>query len=133
MKKVAVCFSGQPRFAEVACIFNRPYFETKETQVDYFLHTWDTQTIAEVVVKHDIPDLTEKLNTYYPFKRIQVTGYDIIDNWLEENPGCCYWKDPEKQETECEIGHAGNYQAYGMCFSMMNSYKLLDDHYDIVY
>lgn len=133
MKKVAVCFSGQPRFAEVACIFNRPYFETKETQVDYYLHTWDTQTIAEHVVKHDVKDLTEKLNTYYPFKRIKITGYNIIDNWLEENPGCCYWKDPEKQETECEIGHAGNYQAYGMFFSMMHSYNLLDDQYDIVY
>ena len=133
MKKVAVCFSGQPRFAEISCIFNRPYFENEETQVDYYLHTWDTQTIAEHVVKHDKKDLTEKLNTYYPFKRIEITGYNIIDEWLEENPNCCYWKDPEKQETECEIGHAGNYQAYGMFFSAYNSFKLLQDNYDIVY
>ncbi len=51
MKKVAVCFSGQPRFADIGCLFNRKYFETEETSVDYYLHTWDTQTVAEVVSK----------------------------------------------------------------------------------
>lgn len=133
MKKVAVCFSGQPRFADIGCIFNRQYFETEETSVDYYLHTWDTQTVAEVVVKHDEDKLIRDLNECYPFKRIEITGYNIIDEWLEENPDCCYWGDPEKQETEYEIGHAGNYQAYGMFFSAYRSFKLLEDNYDIVY
>lgn len=69
-KRVAICFSGQMRNWELASKNILKFFSDENTQVDYFIHTWDTNT--------------EKIPPYVNNKRdfMKVSSKDF-DNFLK--------------------------------------------------
>ena len=52
--RIAVCLSGQLRSWEVAIDNQRWFWESGETEVDYFLHTWNYSCDREGVSKEYI-------------------------------------------------------------------------------
>ncbi len=82
--RIAVCLSGQPRTWKTASKNIKKYFELKGATVDYFIHTWDTNTYRDLNDTSDRKqdykvskeEAVEIRNTYNPLL-MEFEEYDV--------------------------------------------------------
>jgi len=93
-KRIAVCLFGEPRSIGTTSKFIKSFFECDDVEVDYFCHSWTTNTCRwyfgkddiynielnseeqkEEVILGDVNKVTEYLNQVYNPKKILVEDY----------------------------------------------------------
>lgn len=84
--RIAVCISGQPRTWFTAKENILSYFDLKEHQVDFFIHTWDKNSFREEtdvnwVRTYDQVDSSEfeGIKEYFKPKLMEVEVYDDVN------------------------------------------------------
>ena len=86
--KVAVCFSGQPRFWKIAADNIKNFFNfegrySTTITTDYFIHTWDTNTIRYPKTHHWIFENTKQSDTDDIIATYNPKGFEQ-EEWVQD-------------------------------------------------
>ena len=156
-KRIAILFAGMPRFYEECSGSILNFFDTKEWDVDFFIHSWTNCWLnkyrqkEELVLNHDKNLLEDNLSTIYKPKSILVedqlkceeilNSYDLFKKAIlltDKNFQSLFAKENWRYKFE-DISYflnnlnAGQLYSIGKASTMRAEYELENDFkYDLV-